>query len=442
MSDASSGRPCSISHARARAVALEIVVHALQPFDLRRSDQPFGRQDGFATRSSARAPPAHRRARPPRRAAERRVRAHRFEHLVQRTRRHGGLGAQQQASVDQAGDRAQRACARGRRTITPGQDRRGGFDRNRPGSTPRRRNIAARPGPGVGNSRLPSRSWSAGVLEDRAGRRSRAGRPAPVGEAVPLRVSTFIQGAASSRASGNPSSRRQITVTVGPFADVRRKPGCTSRTRSTNSRTAAARANRRAHGIRAHLQRERPDDILPFPAHVERGTAGDQQLEPTTTDVRRSATSGAASRTCSKLSSTSRVQRSAHATRARFGRSRAVTFESPSASPIAEATNVGAGSRRAGRTLPGSRPRPDRMCDFERQTGLPDAAWPGERDQTYEDPRATAAASARRHRGREGREGQRQRDAAEFIDGRDVARGAALPMKRVASRTRQVERGR
>ena len=54
-------------------------------------------------------------------------------------------------------------------------------------------------------------------------------------------VSTLIHGAASSRASGSASSRRQIAVTIGPFADVRRKSGCTSRTRSTNRRTAGER---------------------------------------------------------------------------------------------------------------------------------------------------------------------------------------------------------
>ena len=101
---------------------------------------------------------------------------------------------------------------------------------------------AARSGQAVDNSRRPSHSSSAGVREDRAGRRSRAGHRASSRRSRSSAVSTLIHGAASSRASGRASSRRQIAVTVGPFADVRRKSGCTSRTRSTNSRTAGERA--------------------------------------------------------------------------------------------------------------------------------------------------------------------------------------------------------
>ena len=60
-----------------------------------------------------------------------------------------------------------------------------------------------------------------------------------------------------------------------------------------------------------------------------------------TTDERRSAVSGAASSTCSKLSRISKVGRSQHATRARLGKSVDVTSASPSASAIAGATNAG-----------------------------------------------------------------------------------------------------
>jgi hypothetical protein len=68
-------------------------VHAIQPFDLRGADQPFGRQEGFAS-AVARQPLQGIVALARRDEFERRVRAHRFEHLVQRTRRHGGLCAQ------------------------------------------------------------------------------------------------------------------------------------------------------------------------------------------------------------------------------------------------------------------------------------------------------------------------------------------------------------
>ena len=93
-------------------------------------------------------------------------------------------------------------------------------------------------------------------------------------------VSTLIHGAASSSASGRASSRRQIAVTVGPFAGVRRKSGCTSRTRSTKSRTAGERAEiggRRR--VDVHIQREGADGVLPLSSHMKRGAAGDQHAE-------------------------------------------------------------------------------------------------------------------------------------------------------------------
>ena len=58
------------------------------------------------------------------------------------------------------------------------------------------------------------------------------------------------------------------------------------------------------------------------------------------TAVRRSATSGAASKTCSKLSSTSNVGVPSHAARARLGKSSAVPSNTPRASAIADATNA------------------------------------------------------------------------------------------------------
>ena len=82
------------------------------------------------------------------------------------------------------------------------------------------------------------------------------------------------------------------------------------------------------------------------------------------------------------------------------------------------------------------------MCDFERQTGLPDAAWPSERDQTY--GRIREPLPQHLHVGiaaEKGRERQRQRDAAEFIDCRGVRRRPRAPHERVTNRTRQVKRG-
>ena len=58
------------------------------------------------------------------------------------------------------------------------------------------------------------------------------------------------------------------------------------------------------------------------------------------TDISRSLTSGAASSTCSKLSSTSSVARSWQATRARLGKSATVMSENPKPSAIAEAARA------------------------------------------------------------------------------------------------------
>ena len=60
------------------------------------------------------------------------------------------------------------------------------------------------------------------------------------------------------------------------------------------------------HRVRVHIECERSDRILALPPQTERGAARDQHFERGT-DVRRSAISGAASRTCSKLSTTNNV---------------------------------------------------------------------------------------------------------------------------------------
>ena len=171
------------------------------------------------------------------------------------------------------------------------------------------------------------------TVESRTSRSSCRSRPST--------VSTFIHGAASSRASGNPSSRRQIAATAAPFPDVRRNSGCTSRTRSRKRRTAGARA--RSAG-----------DIASEPACNSSGptaysrsprTRSGARLVTSTrsgaTVPRSSPTKGEASSTCSKLSSTSNVGRSPQAPRTRIGRSAAMTSDSPSASAMTDATKPG-----------------------------------------------------------------------------------------------------
>jgi hypothetical protein len=85
------------------AVALEIFTHAVQPFDLRRSDQPLRGESGF-TRAIAHQP-LHRVVAGTRSGELASCeRPHCVEHVVQRTRRHHrGLGSQKKAFVHQTG---------------------------------------------------------------------------------------------------------------------------------------------------------------------------------------------------------------------------------------------------------------------------------------------------------------------------------------------------
>jgi hypothetical protein len=69
------------------AMALEIVTHAIQPFGLCVSDQPFGGERGFAG-AVARQPLQCVVTLACRCELERRIRPDGFEHLVQRARRH------------------------------------------------------------------------------------------------------------------------------------------------------------------------------------------------------------------------------------------------------------------------------------------------------------------------------------------------------------------
>ena len=173
------GRTATLDEPRqGTAVALEIFAHAVQPFDLRGSDQPRRGERGFLgwdTRTS----PSRASSRSPEAASSRAARrTDGFEHLVQRTRRYrGGLGSCEKALVDQAGHCAERFIP-GRRTLPAGKDGRGRVERKktrkRAEASGGRR--AARSRRGADSSRRPSHSSSVAVRGDRVGRWSRAGR--------------------------------------------------------------------------------------------------------------------------------------------------------------------------------------------------------------------------------------------------------------------------
>lgn len=104
-------------------VTVEIFTHPVQPFDLRRSNQPLRRKRSF-TRAIAHQPLERIIALTRCGEFKRRVRAHRFQHVVQRAGRHDrGLRSQEKALLDQAGRRAERSVDGGCRSITTGKNR-------------------------------------------------------------------------------------------------------------------------------------------------------------------------------------------------------------------------------------------------------------------------------------------------------------------------------
>ena len=130
MSDASA-RAVAIDEPRqGGAVALEIVTHAIQPFALRRADQPL-RGERRLRRCNSATSPSMASSRSPAAVSSRAAYARTVSSmLVQRTRRHcRGLGSQQETLVDQAGRRAERFVAPGRGILTTGKNRRGCVDR-------------------------------------------------------------------------------------------------------------------------------------------------------------------------------------------------------------------------------------------------------------------------------------------------------------------------
>ena len=79
-------------------------------------------------------------------------------------------------------------------------------------------------------------------------------------------MSVRTRGAASSIASGSPSSRRQIAATASAFSSVSSKPAAALRARSTKSATDVGR-------------RQLRDAIGPFAAEPKGRAAGREQLQ-------------------------------------------------------------------------------------------------------------------------------------------------------------------
>ena len=133
---------------------------------------------------------------------------------------------------------------------------------------------------------------------------------------------------------------------------------------------------------RIHLQRKRPDGVLPLSSHTERGAAGDQHSE---LGDRREEIRDQRRRVQHLLEIVEHQQRGAYRrTRAaRASASRAPWRPTtPRASAIACATN--AASRTAANPTNSTRDVPscrDGSRDLQRQASLPDSSWSRERDE-------------------------------------------------------------
>jgi len=116
----------------------------------------------------------------------------------------------------------------------------------------------------------------------------------------------LVWAAASSRASGSPSSLQQIAATAAALARVSSKAGEASVARSTKSFAAGVWVNSPASGIRVGSGTARGETEYSCSPRTLNGARLVTRTQRLGQEPRRSTTSGAASETCSKLSSTRR----------------------------------------------------------------------------------------------------------------------------------------
>ena len=129
------------------------------------------------------------------------------------------------------------------------------------------------------SSSRSSRAACAAARERRARVRStsRGGREAA--RAGPRGVSSFIRAAASSSASGSPSTAAQIAATASAFSVVTSKSGRTARARATRSATASFWTSAAGSGcLRPGRQLERKDRVLVLRSEAERRAARREHL--------------------------------------------------------------------------------------------------------------------------------------------------------------------
>ena len=177
-----------------------------------------------------------------------------------------------------------------------------------------------------------------------------------------------MRAAASSIASGSPSSRAQIAATAAGFAAVRAKAGLAARARVTKSWTASGTGK----GC---------DGDVVLVRHPQHDPAGGEDLQPRAAG-QQVGDRGAASTTCSRLSRTSNVWREAQVRHELFGQ-RAVPVAQPERrwrSSAARVPDRGAPPSSTKQT-PSANVRRDLGGDLQREAGLADPAGAGQGDE-------------------------------------------------------------
>ncbi len=195
-------------------------------------------------------------------------------------------------------------------------------------------------------SRPTLQSIAARIVRCRSGRSRTAavssGRLCSRRCAMPRGLSSRTFAAASSMASGRPSSRRQMSMMSAAFSSVMAKPGLTAAARSTKSMQAEERSARSrlgdAVGIRRRAAPRRRTPARRGSAARCGSSPGTSPAAPPPTGAR---CTGAASTICSKLSSTTSTRRPASACAMRSSSAASPLSRMPRAYAIAGTSSPG-----------------------------------------------------------------------------------------------------
>ena len=250
-----------------------------------------------------------------------------------------------------------------------------------PAKTPRRTNIARASAP----RRSMLHSTVAWMVRCRSGTSraevTRSGSTRSSRESIAAGVRARMRADASSMASGTPSSARQMRATSAAFSAVTSNRGSAARARSRKSRTAGdsriastvawTGSGGTASGSTSKTCSPRTRSLARL---VTRNVAPGRSVSSVTT-------SGAASSTCSKLSSTMRSRRPARAMPSCSESGRSPVSRTPSSRAIAREHVLGVAHVLERHERHPVERRAGVARDLDREAALADAAGADERDE-------------------------------------------------------------